>query len=136
MIETAFFKILFQPDSIILRNSRRYGPGHHLFELILISVIEILEKLEQAISEVIDVAVNPDHVHLFIIYPPKYSVSYISKMIKARSSRVLRKEFPHLKEWCGDHLWAPSCYHDSVGAGWDVVEKYISAQNTYEHNRR
>jgi len=35
-----------------------------------------------------------------------------------------------LKEWCGDHLWAPSCYHGSVGAGWDVVEKYISAHNT------
>jgi len=72
-------------------------------------------------------AVNPDHVHLFIKYPSKYSVSYISKMIKGRSSRVLRKEFPHLKEWYGDHLWAPSCYYGSVGAGWDVVEKYISA---------
>ena len=82
---------------------------------------------------VIDIAINPDQVHLFIKYSPKYSVSYISKMI---SSRVLRKEFPHLKEWCGDHLWAPSCYHGSVGAGWDVVEKYISAHNTYEHNSR
>jgi len=101
-----------------------------------LSVIEILEKLEQAKSEAIDMAVNPDHVHLFIKYPPKYSVSYISKMIKGRSSRVLRKEFPHLKEWCGDNLRAPSCYHGSMGAGWDVVEKYISAHNTYEHNRR
>ena len=90
----------------------------------------------QYFIEIIDMAVNPDHVHLFIKYPPKYSVNYISKMIKGRSSRLLRKEFPHLKEWCGDRLWAPSCYHGSVGAGWDVVEKYISAHNTYEHNRR
>ena len=101
-----------------------------------LSVIEILEKLEQAISEVIDMVVNPDHVHLFIKYPPKYSVSYISKMIKGRSSRVLRKEYSHLKEWCGDHLRAPSCYHGSVGAGWYVVEKYISAHHTYEHKWR
>jgi len=49
--------------------------------------------------EVIDMAVNPDHVHLFIKYSPKYSVSYISKMVKGRSSRVLGKEFPYLKEW-------------------------------------
>ena len=98
-----------------------------------LSVIEILEKPEQAISEVIDMAVNPDHMHLFIKYLPKYSVSYISKMIKGRSSRVLRKEYP-MKEWCGDHLWAPGCYHGSVGAGLDVVEKYISAHNTCEHN--
>ena len=48
-------------------------------------------------------------------------------MIKGRSSRVHRKEFPHLKEWYGKYFWAPSSYHGSVGAGWDVVEKYISA---------
>ena len=75
-------------------------------------------------------AVNPDHIHLFFKYQPKYSVSYLSKMIKGRSSIVPRKEFPHLKEWCGDHLWTPNCYHGSVGADWDVVEKYISVHNT------
>jgi putative transposase len=32
--------------------------------------------------EIIDMAVNPDHVHLFIKYPPKYSVSFIAKKIK------------------------------------------------------
>ena len=67
--------------------------------------------------EIIDMAVNPDHVHLFRKYPPKYSVSYISKMVKGKSSRILRKEFSQLKEWCGNHLWVPSCYHGSVGAG-------------------
>ncbi len=85
--------------------------------------------------EIIDMAVNPDHVHLFIKYPPKYSVSFIAKNIKGNTSRVLRQEFPHLKDWCGDHLWAPSCYHGSVGNGWEVVERYISAHNTYEYNR-
>ena len=29
-------------------------------------------------------AVNVDHVHLFVKYPPKYSVSYIAKRIKGR----------------------------------------------------
>jgi len=67
--------------------------------------------------EVIDMAVNPDHMHLFIKYQLKYFVSYISKMIKGRSSRVLRKEFPYSKEWCGNHLWTPGCYYGSVGAG-------------------
>ena len=47
--------------------------------------------------EVIDMAVNPDHVALFIKCPPKYSVSYLSRSIKRRSSRELKKEFPHLK---------------------------------------
>jgi putative transposase len=28
---------------------------------------------------IIDMAVNPDHIHLFIRYPPKYSVSFIAR---------------------------------------------------------
>ncbi len=39
----------------------------------------------------IDMAMNVDQVHLFVEYPPKYSVSYIAKRIKGRSSRELRK---------------------------------------------
>ena len=58
----------------------------------------IRETCKELVIKIIDMAVNPDHVHLFIRCPPKYSVSYISKMIKGRSSRVLRKEFPNLKE--------------------------------------
>ncbi len=78
--------------------------------------------------EIIDMAVNSDHVHLFVKYPPKYSVSYIAKRIKGRSSRELRKAFPHLMEWCAKGLWAPSCFHGSVGHGWAVVERYIQNQ--------
>ena len=50
----------------------------------------------------------------------------IKIMIKGRSSRILRQEFPHLNDWCGEHLRAPGCYN---GQGWEVVEKYISSQN-------
>ncbi len=39
--------------------------------------------------EIIDMAVNPDHVHLFIKYPPKYSVSFILR----RKLKVLPVEF-------------------------------------------
>jgi len=49
--------------------------------------------------ELIGIAVNPDHVHIFFKYPPKYSLSFIAKRLKGRTSRILRKEFPHLKEW-------------------------------------
>jgi putative transposase len=79
--------------------------------------------------KIIDMAVNIDHVHIFFQYPPKYSLSFIAKKIKGRSSRILRQEFPHLREWCEGHLWSSGCYHGSVGQGWEVVEKYISTQN-------
>ena len=92
----------------------------------------IKETCKEQDIEVIDLAMNVDHVHLFIKYPPKYSVSWIAKRIKGRSSKLLRDRFQQLKEWCPGHLWAPSCYHGSVGHGWEVVEKYISGQKGYE----
>ena len=42
--------------------------------------------------------------------------------------RELCKAFPHLKEWCAKGLWAPSCFHGSVGHGWEVVERCIQNQ--------
>jgi putative transposase len=77
---------------------------------------------------VIDMAVNPDHVHLFIRYPPKYSMSWVAQKIKSVSSFMLRKKFPHLKKWRKKGLWAPSCWHGSVGQGFEVVQKYIQGQ--------
>ena len=92
----------------------------------------IWETCKELDIEIIDLAVSVDHVHLFIKYPPKYSVSWVAKRITGRSSKLLRDQFPQLKEWCPDHLWAPSCYHGSVGHGWEVVERYISGQKGYE----
>ncbi len=108
----------------------------------------IRETCKELDIEIIDIGVNVDHVHIFIKYPPKYSVSWIAKRIKGRSSKqtllekaftekrfAVRDRFPHLKKWCPDHLWAPSCYHGSVGHGWEVVEKYISGQKGYNSEK-
>ncbi|MFV9678128.1 MAG: IS200/IS605 family transposase [Methanosarcinales archaeon] len=61
---------------------------------------EVAEAVEELIQEtcreldieVMDMAMNVDHVHLFIKYPPKYSVSWIAKRIKGRSSKLLRDQ--------------------------------------------
>jgi len=45
----------------------------------------IPENCKEQDIEVIDMVVGVDHVHLFIRYPPKYSVSWIAKRIKGRS---------------------------------------------------
>ena len=65
---------------------------------VALAVGTIMGKTSEVINiDVIDMAVNPDHVALFIKYPPKHFISYLSKMIKMRSSREFRKEFSNLK---------------------------------------
>ena len=91
------------------------------------------EEIIRTVAKELDVriyrmAVNEEHVHIFYIYPPKLSVSYIAQKFKGVSSRILRKEFPELKKKVGKHLWAPSNYHGSVGQGFEVVEHYIKSQ--------
>jgi REP element-mobilizing transposase RayT len=34
-----------------------------------------------------------------------FQQGFIAKKLKGRSSRILREEFPHLKDWCGEQLW-------------------------------
>ena len=66
---------------------------------------------------IMSLAVGVDHVHIFYGYPPGYSVSELAKRIKGKSSRLIRERFPELKKWCEGSLWAPGCFHGSVGRG-------------------
>ena len=45
-------------------------------------------------------SVNPDHVQILVEGLPKYFMSYLSGMMKGRSSRMPWMEFSNLKEWC------------------------------------
>ena len=55
----------------------------------------------------IDMAMNVDQVHLFVEYPPKYSVSYIAKRMKGRGVDNCAGHFPTSKngsDWISGFL--------------------------------
>ena len=71
-----------------------------------------------------------DHVHLFVSAIPKISISYIVKMLKGISGRLLLKEFPKIYKqlWNGE-LWNPSYYVETIGSvSEDAIKKYIQNQ--------
>ena len=71
-----------------------------------------------------------DHVHLFVSAIPKISISYIVKMMKGISGRLLLKEFPEIskKLWNGE-LWNPSYYVETIGSvSEEAIKKYIQNQ--------
>jgi putative transposase len=57
--------------------------------------------------------IAPDHVHLLVEYDPKTPINSIVKAFKGRSSRSLRKEFPHLLKL--PTLWTHSYFYDTTG---------------------
>ena len=92
-------------------------------------------RLKQIINEVvaefggmvIEVETMPDHVHLLVEVPPQVAVSKLVQILKGRSSRRLRQEFPHLAPMkC---LWSPSWFVSTVGgAPLEVVRRYVENQ--------
>ncbi len=57
--------------------------------------------------QIIKGRVSKDHIHLYISYPPKLSVSEMMRLLKGRSSRKIQQEFPQLsKRYWGKHFWA------------------------------
>ena len=71
-----------------------------------------------------------DHVHVFVSAIPKISISYIAKMMKGISGRLLLKEFPEIinQLWNGE-LWNPSYYVETIGSvSEEDIRKYIQNQ--------
>lgn len=99
------------------------------------NVTERLKELNNAIAtdkgfEIAVQEVQPDHIHLFVRAHPKYSPSFITKVLKGISAKKLFDEFPELRErsWRG-HLWNPSYYVGTCGdCSKEVVIKYIETQ--------
>jgi putative transposase len=71
--------------------------------------------------------VSKDHIHIHIEYAPKYSISTIVKQMKGRSSRLLQKEFAHLKKrYWGQRFWGRGYGAFSTGNITDeMVQQYI-----------
>lgn len=75
-----------------------------------------------------------DHIHLLVNYPPKIKLSELVNTLKGVSSRMIKKEYPELKQFWSiiksrDALWSPSYFAGSVGgATLEVLKKYIENQ--------
>ncbi|WP_071608641.1 IS200/IS605 family transposase [Fervidobacterium thailandense] len=84
----------------------------------------IKEIAQQFGFEILASEVMPDHVHLFLSAPPKYSPAEIIKIVKGTTARKLRTKFPTLRN--SKHLWTDSYFvatHGNVSA--ETIRRYI-----------
>ncbi|MBS7612566.1 IS200/IS605 family transposase [Candidatus Bathyarchaeota archaeon] len=87
----------------------------------------IRQVAEEVGVKVLKLAINPDHVHLFISAYPTIPVHKFVRRIKGRSSNILRREFPELLKL--PSLWTHSYYVSTIVAvSKEAIEKYIEAQ--------
>lgn len=89
---------------------------------------EILYQVaEEFRSQIIELEVMPDHVHILIEIDPQFGVNRLIKYMKGRSSKFLRNEFHELRK-LPSH-WTNSCFISTVGgAPLQIVKQYIQNQ--------
>ena len=74
--------------------------------------------------QLIELAIQPDHVHLFVRTTPSTLPSGISRLIKGRSLRLLCQEFAHLRTLPA--LFSPSSFLSTAGnVSSQTIERFI-----------
>lgn len=82
--------------------------------------------------DILEMETDQDHIHLLVSVDPQWGVNRFVKMLKSRSSRLLRAEFPHLRRKLPT-MWSNSYFVTTVGgAPLAVVKQYIENQQTSE----
>ena len=91
---------------------------------------EVFRKLaEQKESRVEQGHLLPDHVHILISVPPKYSVSQVVGFIKGKSAIHLARVYGEKKRnFVGQHFWARGYFVSTVGRDEQVIREYIKKQ--------
>ena len=96
--------------------------------------------------QVFDDAISGRAKEIFAYIAPNYNITAhpnteISKFInayKSASSRLLKKEFPQIKQklW-KEHFWSQSfCLLTTGGAPMEVIKKYIESQGQTDRKRK
>lgn len=99
---------------------------------------EIAQRIKELLKECADtnrweiheLNIQPDHVHLLVQLPPKVSVSVAVQYFKGGSSKIIREEYPELREFLwGNSFWADGFFSETVGkVNMDVIREYIKNQ--------
>ena len=80
--------------------------------------------------EILEGHMMPDHIHLLLSIPPKYSVSQIMGYLKGKSAMMIFDRHANLKYKFGNrNFWATGYYVSTVGLNEKTIAKYIREQD-------
>ena len=79
--------------------------------------------------EIIEGHMMPDHIHMLLSIPPKYSVSSVMGYLKGKSALMILERHANLKYKYGNrHFWCEGYYVSTVGLNEETIKKYIAEQ--------
>ncbi len=74
----------------------------------------------------------PDHIHMCLSIPPKYSVSHTIGFLKGKSAVRIHRELMGQRRMTGLHFWSAGYWVSTVGRDETRVREYIRNQEKME----
>jgi len=101
-----------------------------IYGKIRVDIGKILRLLcERKGIQIIEEECCPDHIHMLVEIPPKYSVSQIVGYLKGKSSLTIFDKHANLKYKYGNrHFWCLGYFVDILGKNKKRIEEYIRTQ--------
>lgn len=91
-----------------------------------------LSRQKEAV-EVMELNVQPDHVHLVLSIAPKYAISEFMGYLKGKLALRLFQQYESLgKRYWGRHLWARGYCVSTIGLDEEKIRKYVQWQERQE----
>ena len=82
---------------------------------------------------IIEAECCPDHIHMLLEIPPKYSISQTMGYLKGKSALMMFDKHANLKYKFGNrHFWAEVYYVSTVGLNEQTIAKYIREQEQHD----
>lgn len=83
---------------------------------------------------IVEMNIQPDHVHLLVMIPPKVAISDYCGMVKGRTAIRVFNKFKDLKQrpYWGNHFWTEGYCVDTVGLDSEMIRKYVKYQENQE----
>jgi len=78
----------------------------------------------------------PDHIHLCLSIPPKYSVANTIGFLKGKSAVRIHRELLKERRMTGLHFWAAGYCVSTVGLDETAIRKYIRDQERLDSGQR
>jgi len=101
-----------------------------LFGELRSNLVEVFHELaRQKESKIIEGHLQPDHIHMLISIPPKYSIAQVIGYMKGKSAiHIARTYLGQRKNYNGMSFWARGYFVTTVGADEETVRIYIRDQ--------
>ncbi len=114
------YHIVFIPKC---RKKQLYGPVRRELGTVF------HELARQKESQILEGHLMPDHVHMLVSIPPKYSVAQVMGFVKGKSAIHMARAYAgRRRSFVGQHFWARGYWAWTVGRDEAAVRRYIQEQ--------